>query len=78
MKLISIVVSLEAEDIGVKFVVQKPDGSPAVGAAIACGALSAVTDAEGVAIIGPLAAGSYDYTVTLEGYKPASGTVVVA
>ena len=77
MKLISIVVSLEAEELGVKFIVQKPDGSPAVGAAIACGTLSGVTDAEGVAIIGPLA-GSQDYTVTLDGYKPASGTVVVA
>ena len=77
MKLISIVVSLEAEELGVKFIVQKPDGSAAVGATIVCGTVSAVTDVEGVAIIGPLA-GSQDYTVSLEGYKPASGTVVVA
>jgi hypothetical protein len=78
MKLISIVVNLEADELGVKFIVQKPDNSAAVGAAIVCGTLSGVTDAEGIAIIGPLAVGSYDYTVTLDGFRPVSGSVVVA
>ena len=78
MKLISIVVNLEAEELGVQFEVRRPDGSPAEGAAIACGELSGTTDAQGIAVIGPLAAGSYDYTVSLAGYKAAIGTVVVA
>lgn len=78
MKLISIVVSLESEELGVKFIVQKPDGSAAAGASIVCGTLSGITDAEGIAIIGPLAIGSYDYTVSLAGFKDGAGTVVVA
>lgn len=78
MKLISIVVSLESEELGVKFIVQKPDGSAAAGASIVCGSFSGTTDAEGIAIIGPLAAGSYDYTVSLAGFKSVTGSVVVA
>lgn len=78
MKLISIVVNLESEELGIRFEVRKPDGSPAESAAIVCGDLSGITDAQGIATIGPLAAGSYDYTVTLAGYKVATGTVVVA
>ena len=82
MKLISIVVNLEAEELGVKFIVQKPDGSAAEGAVIACDGKTATTApneaGEVVAIIGPLAAGSYDYTVSLAGHKTVTGTVVVA
>ncbi len=53
------------------------DGTlPIAGASINVGGFEITTNAAGVATIGILP-GTYDYTVTKEGYEPASGTVTV-
>ena len=78
MKMINVAVTLEAEEKGLMFTVSLPSGKAAVGAAVACGGLKGTTDIEGKAALGPLADGTYEYTVSMAGHKEKSGTATVA
>ena len=57
------------------FVVKGADNKPIAGAMVAVGGKSQATDGDGKAVIAGLEKKAYDYTVKLEGYKDAKGSV---
>jgi hypothetical protein len=54
-------------------VVRKAGGAALTGASISMGGISAVTGEDGKAIVGPLEAGTYTYTVTCAGLLDVTG-----